>query len=234
MVEPDNLLVFKESRERFQHQTHIIFSPISQIVMNLNVVFPIDRFYLVKTWKHDNSCVYRFATATGELAVTTNLLANDCKANTIFLKVQNPSYPECYDLLKKEGITLPSEARYGLPNTISSMMKQQFTPLNCVVGQKFTNLYNKYAGHIERSKMESGCLRIFTIVWAPNREPVRTRDMRGFIDANYANQIWLSKVDKAAKTPVRAVLNFFHLGGSPDTNSDFVGSGGGSRGGDYE
>lgn len=205
--------------------SHIVPSQLLDRAMDLNVVFPIDRFYLVKTWKHDNACVYRFATSTGELAITTNLLVNDCKANTIFLKVQSPSYPDCYDLLKKEGINLPSEAKHGLPNTILSMAEQQLTPLNCVMGKKFTNLYNKYAGHIERSKMESGCLRIFTIVWAPNREAVRTSDMRAFIDANYANQIWLSKVDKAAKAPVRAVLNFFHLGGSPDTNTDFAGSG---------
>ena len=195
--------------------------------MDWNVLFPVDRFYLVKTWEHDNSIVYRFATASGELAVTAgNMLNADCKANTIFLKIQTSSYSDAYDHLKREDIQLPKEARTnGLPNTVASMLEQQATPFNCILGKKFIKLCKKHSDNIGRSKMEQGCIRIFTIVWAPNGERVRTRDMRAFIEKNYETQIWLSKVDAAVKAPVRTVMRMFKLGGRPprDIDTGFIG-----------
>lgn len=196
--------------------------------MDWNVIFPVDRFFLVKTWEHDNSIVYRFATATGETATTLgNLLDADCKANTIFLKVQTSSYAHAYDLLSKEDIKLPREARLnGLPNTIGSMIEQQATPLNCIFGKKFMNLCKNHPKNIQRSKMEQGSIRIYTIVWAPDGTSVRTEDMQAFVERNYETQIWLSKVDAKVKAPVRAVMRIFGIRNATphDVNTGFTGS----------
>lgn len=191
-------------------------------------MFPVDRFYLVKTWEHDNSIVYRFATAGGGTATTVgNLLNSDCKASTIFLKVQTSSYSDAYDLLRKEDINLPREARdNGLPNTIGSMLEQGVTPFNCIFGKKFITLCKEHSDNVERSKMEQGCIRIYTIVWAPYGEMIRTRDMRAFIEKNYEMQIWLSKLDATAKLPVRGLMSMFKLGGAPprDLDTGFIAS----------
>jgi hypothetical protein len=77
--------------------------------------------------------------------------------------------------------------------------------------------------------VEIGCLRIFTIVWAPNGEMCRTKDMKSFIGRNYEAQIWFSKVDALVKTPVKAVLGLFGMKDQPNVDTGFTGGRGGDE-----
>jgi hypothetical protein len=171
--------------------------------MDWNVGFPVNSFGLAKSWKHDSSVVYKFESLTGELGVAMNWILPAWKCSVIFLKVQIGSFPDAHEAVRQSGLPIWRDAKNGVPTDFKAAIEKTFEPETALEGRDIMNWVEKNKKNIEILCMEIGCLRIYTIVFAPKGDAIRIKDMKDFISENYKLQVGAAKVDNVVKTPIK-------------------------------
>lgn len=174
---------------------------------SLNLLFTLDRFCAMKTWRHDDSIVYRFNTIGAETSWAMNWVFPPCKANNIFLKVQNsPSFESAYDQLATAGLDIDPDARKGLSNTLLGMLGQRIAIWESNSGESFKDFFRRNLNDIRIGMQEVGHMRIFIIVWSPrgaSAEAVRSDDMNAFIREHFRAQLTQADWESYLRTPVK-------------------------------
>ncbi|KAJ6261289.1 hypothetical protein Dda_3958 [Drechslerella dactyloides] len=158
--------------------------------MDWNLGFRWDVFDLDESWEHDDSVVYKFSSVTGAVGVALNWVIPAVKSSVIFLKVQKKTSSGARDSLDKSGLDIHWIDKIGPGYGLEGKQIQQWVDGN----------YSK----VEVSKTEIGCLRIFTIVFAPDGGGFRTKDMKKFVEQKYRRQLMAGKVHEATK-PLKLV-----------------------------
>ncbi|KAL5614140.1 hypothetical protein FOVSG1_003203 [Fusarium oxysporum f. sp. vasinfectum] len=171
---------------------------------SFNWFFDKDRYTVYKTFKHDSSVVYRMTTWTNLIAYTASWVT-PTKVNVIFLKVQgNTSFTDAYDALSRAGLKLDPNSRNGLDGSVGAMVSQKVQLWNTVNGKYIKTFCTKNLDQVEIAVEEIGHLRIFYIVWEPerSREP-RTAGFREFAASNFKAQLTHAEWEKALRGPIK-------------------------------
>ncbi|KAH6889623.1 hypothetical protein B0T10DRAFT_571594 [Thelonectria olida] len=173
-------------------------------MQSFNWFFDKDRYTVYKTFKHDSSVVYRMTTWTNLIAYTASWFT-PTKVNVIFLKVQSNSlFPNAYDALSTAGLKLDPNSRNGLDDSVGKMAAQKAQFWNTVAGRDIKTFCAKNQDQLEIAVEEIGHLRIFYIVWEPDRgKQPRTGGFREFAAANFKAQLTHSEWEKALRGPIK-------------------------------
>ena len=170
-----------------------------------NWLFDTDRFTLYKTWTYKSSVVYRFTTWTNVTAYVSSWIL-PTKINVIFFKVQKPSFSTAYDALKSSGLELDADARTGLSNTPAGMLGQKVAFWETTAGSDIKAFCRKNLDQITIAMEEIGHLRIFLIVWEPQKgKPPVLEGLKEFATENLKAQITHAEWEKAVRAPFKAI-----------------------------
>jgi len=180
--------------------------------------FASDNFTLYKTWLHDRSVIYRFTTWTNVTSWLGNTLGFNVKTSVIFLKVQDTYMAAAYDALKREGIVLdPTVRENGLNDSLGTMAVQKAKLIfGTTSGKDILAMCKKHVttGKVSVEVREEGYIRLYTIVFSPNGTKLRGRDMKDFVDKNFAMQIGHGRnhPEKALIVAIRNIMTLENAG----------------------
>lgn len=190
-----------------------------------NWFFKHDRYAVMKTFREDDSIIYRLSTIGAETSWVTNWLVPACKANFIFFKVQLPTYRKAYDALEAEGVNLDPDCRDGLKNTISGMTGQYLDVIEHTQGSQIKRFCEKHEDDVAIAKEEIGHMRIFLITWAPQAKDRPNnklrltwgkdgnKNMKRFMGQEFKGQLtvaeWESYLRKPIKWTIKNAAVFF-------------------------